>query len=307
MGQSLGCCLGSHDGDATKPAAKDGTRSSRAYTMSMDSDAGRQAAGECVVQTARSTSMQLLVDEGCQTSEIDPTEGAQSPWARPGHVRRASHDTVDLDATHGVTPEQDDDDNRSNNYEGDGLLPLLAVKRPPALTMSLVATTQWETRSLDEHSLDGSTSGWDSDPPSNQDPESPARYTVSVNRYYPLEDKFEFSVTVFDGSHGGRRHVLVRDHARCEKYHDYLLEVAASHNVGCPALPRTKKLDRTHGRQLMEIYVAAVLASPVLRDATCSLKYFHVVPPAKRKAAATPVLSDKRQPWRTYAHSPSRR
>ncbi|RHY34838.1 hypothetical protein DYB32_000630 [Aphanomyces invadans] len=123
---------------------------------------------------------------------------------------------------------------------------------------------------------------------------SPIPYAVAVKRFFPIEDKFEFSISVFHDDLGvGRQFDIIRDRIQVAKFHDALETLATSLGVASPSLPYTKKQNRQQGRALMDEYVQAIMQTPELRNARIALKYFHVVkattPSAKSKKATSAI------------------
>ncbi|RLO13501.1 hypothetical protein DYB28_009720 [Aphanomyces astaci] len=183
---------------------------------------------------------------------------------RPDHVASS----VSTDDTLEEQPAVDDSppdaatsqDGDSSNNNTDPTLPDV---------LSIKTRTDHSFSSSSEHSIESN----------NQDDTPPGPFTVTVKRFFPIEDKFEFSVTVFDDEllNAGRHFDIIRDRLQVAKYNDALESHAAAVGVGCPSLPYTKKQDRQHGRALMDAYVQAIMQTPALRDARITLKYFHIL------------------------------
>ncbi|KAF0761828.1 hypothetical protein AaE_003385, partial [Aphanomyces astaci] len=98
--------------------------------------------------------------------------------------------------------------------------------------LSIKTRTDHSFSSSSEHSIESN----------NQDDTPPGPFTVTVKRFFPIEDKFEFSVTVFDDEllNAGRHFDIIRDRLQVAKYNDALESHAAAVGVGCPSLPRVQ-------------------------------------------------------------------
>ncbi|KAF0684024.1 Aste57867_23945 [Aphanomyces stellatus] len=329
MGLTLSCCLGAEDHGIPSPDTKSGRRSDRGVpsTPSMSDSLFYQSIGEHeFFDTPRSADSDssfvesILAKHRTSTADFTPhstasssafddlltprtTTGPAYPSSTAmGAARQAlpptlaycddaddegptsTTSTTSSEASNGAltddaSPENNPGDTASSiaDTESNNNDPCDedAARLPPPMALQLKKAASDDNNNNDDEAA----------PPPPAGP-----FSVHVKRFFPIEDKFEFTVGIFDDELDvGRNFDIIRDRLQIAKFHDLLEAHAAKVGVtDCPALPYTKKQDRAGGRALMARYVDAIMQSAPLRDARITLKHFHVIEPGKKTSKRVP-------------------
>ncbi|KAG9406439.1 hypothetical protein AC1031_002760 [Aphanomyces cochlioides] len=293
MGQSVSCCWGSEDLEPAKKRHVDvPSTPSMSGSIFFESLAEHEVYGdveysdssfvESIVRTKRRTSTADSINTKLQTShsralDYVVTTPSLKSSQRPPTLSYAE-DADDEGPIYPSTASEGTDD---------------TLEEPSVDTSNILEkSSESEDNNNEAPEVQNSVPNQDSmDNNQAGETDETASYSVHVKRFFPIEGKFEFTVTIFDAKHQVMRQFdLIRDRIQVAKFGDTITAHAASLGVDCPSVPVMWKQDRQHGRETMEAYTQALLRISSLRDARITLKYFHVIEPKTKGATKKPKV-----------------